>query len=325
VFALEAVLVFNTRKDNVPKTFKVPALVQSAIFGFFADKEIASTAQVCKAWNRWTSADSVWKNLCDREGIPPIKRKGEVDPKTGKNITLYFYKEACLRLRPMIFMPQDYTTYLNVKVHGKIRRLKDDIHAKILRLDPSYLDPLPLAPNAPRKYRLNYLSKAVEQASGVVSPMTMNLLGELMQAPGVRNPTKYGYVWKAVREQCGEATMDSSDYFLISANVIQGTRNRTYPNQVITVAALGGRAPKLIEAIALNFFDHARFNTYPYGQNPWTYSRTDATITLNNVEYHLVVGGFAPSGLDVCLSHFVNGSVGLAAAFSCGSSAGLGT
>lgn len=316
-------IVSSPQDSFVSQVFSIEALVQT-VADFLSVEDTVSVERTCVAWSRWVSRNAVWRQKCDQEGIPPIQRKGK-DPKTGQDIILYFYKEAYVRLRPMIFGPKQYSDCLGVKPAGKIRRLKDSIHDDINRLDPSYLEPLPLQLNAQRKYRLFYLSREIERPTlngdPARVPMTINLLGEL--ASKARNPTEYDSLSSSmVRDQRGNDSLDGSDWVLMSAEVIPETPRASYPDQVNTVTTLGARPPKAIEAIALNFFNYFRFGTRLFGQNSWTYSRTETTITFQDVQYRVIVGAFGPSGVSVhgYEDYFVSGPVGMAAAFSCGSS-----
>jgi hypothetical protein len=295
-------------------------VVAQHIFMFLPEGDLISAEHVCKAWKRAASDNLVWKYPCDREGIPPIRRgivmdprtnMPVLDPKTKKPIPLVLYKEAYKHLYPIIFGPKQYSDFLRVRVHGKIVPLQENIHEMLDQIDPT----------SQRKYRLLYLSSRVERTNSngfsSVSKMSVNLLGELMQAPGVQNPTKYNNLRGSIRKQHGEITLDRSGWVLPRTRVVQGTRYSIYPNQVATMSAFGGKAPELIEEIALNFFEYVRFKTFLCGQNLQTYSRTATTVIVNNAMHHVNVRGLASSGLDV---YFDSGQQSIAAAFSCRSS-----
>lgn len=308
-------------KSSVSRACNTVVLVK-AVASFLSAEDTVSVERTCVAWSQWACGNLAWKPKCDQEGIPPIKRKGK-----GPKI-LSFYKEAYLRLRPMIFGPKQYSAHLGVKTAGEIRRLKDSIHADICRLDPSYIEPLPFQNKAQRKYRLFYLSREIEQPDLNGAPaqvlMTINRLGKLA-CKARRDSNAYykslsDFVWNA----CGEDPVDRSDWVLMSSEVVPGTRSASYPNQVNTVSELGARPPKAIEVIALNFFDYFRFGTYLFGDNPQTYSQTETTLNHDRV----IVGGFDSLGLLLYNrdnSMIDSGHIGMAAAFSCGSSAPTGT
>jgi len=303
--------------DVVSKVANTQVLVQ-CILKFLPDEEILSAELVSKSWKRWASGNTVWKYVCDREGIPPIKRPG-LDPKKNQPSEQLFYKAAYQHLYPIIFGPKQYSDHLRVKVHGDKARIDDDIHEVVDQLNPG----------GQKNFHLIYWSRAVERTNSngttTVAQTTIKLLDKLVQAPGVRNPTEYSYIWQEILDQRGDEVLELSGWRLISTGVDPATRNASYANQVNTISALGARPPKAIEAIALNFFTHARFKTYPYGQNPWTYSRTSTTVIYHNVECRVIVGHFGPSGLLVHGNDLDGVRVGMAAAFSCGSSAAIGT
>lgn len=317
-----AVCVGN-EKPFVSKVFNTEGIMP-IVTRFLSVKDTTSVEQTCVAWSSRYIDHSVWKLKCDQEGIPPIRRK-QADPRTGRDVILSFYKEAYVRLYPMIFGPKQYSDHLRVKPAGEIRRMKDSIHADIVRLDPSYIKPLPfwraLFHKAERTYRLIYLSKEIERTTQdgalEVVPMTMNELGQL--ALGAPKATQYRYITSAVLDSREDERLDDSDWVLISAEVLPGSRHDSYVNHENRVSDLGARLPKAIEVIALSFFEHCRFGTYLFGRTPLTYSRTATTITLNNASHRVLVGSF--SSLGLCVDDDRDGSlcVGVAAALSCGS------
>ncbi len=321
--------VVSKPRPSAPISVPHTKVLVQCILKFLPEEEILSAEHVNKNWKQWASDNAVWKYPCEREGIPPIKKPG-TDPKTKEPIELLFYKAAYQHLFPIIFGPKQYSDHLRVKVHGNIVPLRNDIHEKLDRLDPA----------GQKKFRLLYRSKAIQRTNPdrttSVVQITIRLMDELVKNPQLRHPTKYDYILKEALDQHGNETLEHSDWILLSSDVVEGTRNLPYqsnqpnePNQLAVVTALGARPPQLIEAIMMNFFNQLRFGIYPYGRNPWTYSRVDATVTINGVVYRLVVGGgsSAPSGglhVFAPTTPLYDGHVGLAAAYSCGSSAAIG-
>jgi len=335
----------------VSQVARTRVLVQ-CILKFLPDEEILSAERVSKSWKRWASDNAVWKYLCDREGIPPIKRPS-IDPKKNQPIDLLFFKAAYQHLYPIIFGPRQYADLLKVKVHGSVVPLNEGIHEVIDGLEQAFsaLDPQPQsAPStsfsnmktqkaalqsvsdtlnakalaSQSKFRILYLPREIERLnsdrSKSVASMTINLLRELVRAPGVQNPPQ-DHFWLPIIEQHGEKVLDHSNWVLLTVDVIQGTRNAAYLNQINNVTAVGGRVLKLIEAIALNFFDYVRFKTYPYGENPCTRSRVDATVfSPSGIEYRVVVGGFGSFCYSVDGNEINGEDDGMAAAYSCGNS-----
>jgi hypothetical protein len=276
---------------------------------FLLEEEIIVAHRVSKQWKAVASSNVVWKPICDREGIPPIKRPGK-DPK-GNPTELCFYKEAYQKLYPIIFGPKQYSKYLCSKPIGNIVPIRRDIHDLLAGLDATYT------------YRLIYLSKDIESTNAdghsSISQITMKRLGELMQGRGVRNQANYGFVWPEILSRYGETPLEHSNWVLLSTGLVEETRYASYPDQVATVSALGNnaRAPKFIEAIALNFFNYARFGIYLLGQKPWVYSRTEGTEMDQKAQRYPIVGSFSSSGLHLAYRSAPDRVVGMVAAYSC--------
>jgi hypothetical protein len=290
--------------------------VVTEAMSFLSLTDVVSMKKVCKLWNVWGNSESVWNDQCDQQGIPPMK---EIDPKTGREALCYL--KAYKFLDPIIFGPRQWSTYY-ADPHGKVVPLGADIYDTLARLDPQQQ----------KKFRVRYLPKEVSRnvANGQtkVTAVTPNLLGELAKTPRKGFVTCYDpNSWKTAFQQQGETAVESSYWYLEGIDVVDKTRKEPYETQVSIVAqsGFGLRAPRFIEASFLNFSEHVRFGTFPQGSSPWTYTRVETVVMHNNTGYHLVVGSFAPSGLFVDVSDFVIDYVGIAAAFSCGSSAAIGT
>jgi hypothetical protein len=242
-----------------------------------------------------------------------------IDPKTGKEALCYL--KAYKFISSIFFGPRQWSTYY-ADPHGKVVPLGADIYDTLARLDPQQQ----------KKFRIRYLPKEVsrvtEGGQTKVTAVTPNLLGELAKTPRKGFVTCYDpNSWEVAFQQLGETAVESSYWYLEGIDVVDKTRKEPYETQVSIVArsGFGLRAPRFIEASFLNFSEHVRFGTFPQGRTPWTYTRVETVVMHNNTVYHLDVGGFAPSGLFVHYDGFDGDDVGIAAAFSCGSSAAIGT
>jgi hypothetical protein len=290
--------------------------VVTEAMSFLSLTDVVSMKKVCKLWNYWGNSESVWKDQCDQQGIPPMKG---IDPKTGKEALCYL--KAYKFISPIFFGPRQWSTYY-ADPHGKVVPLGADIYDTLARLDPQQQ----------KKFRVRYLpkevSRVIEGGQTKVTAVTPNLLGELAKTPRKGFVTCYDpNSWEVVFEQQGQTAVESSYWYLEGINVVDKTRKEPYETQVTIVArsGFGLRAPRFIEAIFLNFSEHVRFGTFPQGKTPWTCTRIETVVMYRNTVYHLDVGGFAPSGLGVGISYVVHDDIGMAAAFSCGSSAAIGT
>ncbi len=313
--AVSATTVVSTKFSTLAAT---QVYVQN-ILKFLPEAEIAATAErVCKAWKKWASSESLWKQLCNEQGIPPLRVYDEKTQQFVEN-----YKEGYANLYPILFGPKQYPMFLHVKAHGQVRPLRKDIHFFLNRVDSNWS----------KKYRLHYSAAAVEHTNSegitTVLPVTPNLLGELVQQPRVSNRTRYDFVSEEFSDQLGNVPVSSSDWVLISVDVLQ---SRVYGGveKVEKVKKLGQgfRMPKPIEVIELNFFEHVRFRTYPYGvkyftyrSSEFTYSYVDATVAtkFENQEFEarVIVGAFQDSGLNIRDTRLINSCYsGVAAACS---------
>ena len=83
---------------------------------------------------------------------------------------------------------------------------------------------------------------------------------------------------------------------LITCDVIPDSRNQWYKDQKALVAKKAGyELPTVLEAITLVTMHLQKTGQYLLPENPWTYTRCKET----NENMPLVVGAFAPAGLDV--------------------------
>lgn len=324
--------------SSVAKVVYTERLV-AKIASFLPAKDIASLEKTCRHW-RWLAEARLWKENCDQQGIPPIQRKGK-NAATGEETIESFYKEAYLRLRPMIFGPEEYSAHLGVTPAGKIRPLKESIHVDLYRLDPSYMEPLPLQRNAQRAYRLFYLPEQIETRTGqgnlLKQPMTIHFLkkcgSQLLETKDHSLRMALLGSFQDCSTQIDHQPLDRSDWVLMEAGLTPGTPGASYANQVKTLSALGARPPKAIEVFALNYFNYFRFKTFVFSVNrsifriyqpsllSSVYCVTQTTFRYgNHGEVPVSIGAFDLSRkAEKNLEAVVNPNmIGMAATYSCG-------
>ena len=94
----------------------------------------------------------------------------------------------------------------------------------------------------------------------------------------------------------------STHWTLMTRDVLPESRNKNYETQKNLVAQYAQKAkipyqvPSILDATTCIFMEHVHSGTRLYSDNPWTYTRCQEKY---NKDRQLVVGGFAPAGLDV--------------------------
>ena len=141
------------------------------------------------------------------------------------------------------------------------------------------------------------------------SPLTLDLMGELIQRPIKGEATKYNYCTKDIKEAHG-STSFPSHWILMTKDVISGSRGQSYDQQQAQVALLGGyQVPRLLEAAVCVLMEHVETGTRLFADNRVTYTRCQEKI--NN--YQTSVGGFMVSGLNFIIDdHFAGRCCGVA-------------
>ena len=131
-------------------------------------------------------------------------------------------------------------------------------------------------------------------------PFTLNLLQELIQDPKEKTATTFSFYSRAVKEELGETSIENSYWVLMTKDVIPGSRNKTYCEQKQLVqekAADGYELPSAIEAAASILMDYFKTDEHLYGQDPWTFTRCQETVTEN--QWPVAIGGFSRGRLYV--------------------------
>ena len=129
-------------------------------------------------------------------------------------------------------------------------------------------------------------------------PLTLNYLGELIQSPkGGGHGTKYRNYWNAAREALGRQSPESSYWVLMTKDVLEGSRNKSYQDQCALVARHQGyTVPGALEAAVVMLLHHVRKGERLYSDNPDTYTRCREKDKNGDP---VVVGGFSSVGFNV--------------------------
>jgi hypothetical protein len=125
-------------------------------------------------------------------------------------------------------------------------------------------------------------------------PLTLKLLGELVQKPLQGNATKYSHF------NIGEykdPPAPASHWALVTRDVLPNSRNKPYAEQQkIPQGYAGYQVPTILDAATAMFMEYIRSGTRLYGDSPWTYTRCQEK---HNKDWQLLVGGFSAAGLVV--------------------------
>ena len=133
-------------------------------------------------------------------------------------------------------------------------------------------------------------------------PLTLDYLGELIKSPKGGGPaTQYAYYWDEARKAIGNQSSERSYWVLMTRDVLDGSRDKSYQDQCALVAdhanrtGLAYEVPGALEAAVVMLLHHVRSGERLYSDKPLTYTRCRERLQ----NYQLVVGGFSSGGLDV--------------------------
>jgi hypothetical protein len=145
-------------------------------------------------------------------------------------------------------------------------------------------------------------------------PLNINTLGKLFKAkfPAVGGDTGYRYIWDRI--QARAKNHGKSRWVLMTRDVIEGSRDKTFKEQKALVAEKGHNkyeVPALLDATACILLEYARSmgQTRLFGDKPETYTRCQENIFGSP----LLVGGFAATGLNAHFLDFDDDDIGVAA------------
>jgi hypothetical protein len=130
-------------------------------------------------------------------------------------------------------------------------------------------------------------------------PLTLGLLGELVQNPLQGHETEYNYFNLGDYQ---DSPAPASHWALMTRDVLPGSRSKRYKEQqAIAQSKPGYQIPTLLDAVTVVFMEYVRSGRRLYSNTPWTFTRCQEKYTENQ---QLVIGGFSTDGLDVIDSGF---------------------
>jgi hypothetical protein len=188
---------------------------------------------------------------------------------------------------------------------GKEPPLPKEIH-KILK------SPCPFFPGK-KVEETHMLVLIPETINGI--PLDLAILGELVQALKVGHATKYRYIWDALIKEFGKQATIKSHWVLMTKDVIEGSRNKSYSEQQALIAELNKQkgtqyeVPNTLDAAICIFMHYVSSGERLFNQQPWTYTRCQENVQ----GYQIIVGGFSSDGLRVSYGNTSLSSVGVAA------------
>ncbi|MBF8263707.1 MAG: hypothetical protein HW387_1372 [Parachlamydiales bacterium] len=140
--------------------------------------------------------------------------------------------------------------------------------------------------------------------------------------PGGENPLQFRCFWETARQEHANVPFPDTHWVLMTKDVLPGSRNKPWNEQLALVNALRQKdfvdyeIPTLQQGVAAITTDMVATGErrYPVGDKlkglVYTYTRVQETTH----DWHLIVGGFAPSGVRVNFScDYGSGSIGVAA------------
>ena len=138
-------------------------------------------------------------------------------------------------------------------------------------------------------------------------PFNLDLLGALIKRPRGRGySTKYCYYDSDIREQFGARSPTRSYWVLMTRDVLEGSRGKTYAEQRELVAGHASRTglsyklPSALEAATAILAHHVRSGGRLYMDEQRTWTRCqDLVVDEGEGKYPVAVGGFSSGGLFV--------------------------
>ena len=149
-------------------------------------------------------------------------------------------------------------------------------------------------------------------------PLTLTSLGELVKKHFPRSTTGYDYIAPAVFAELGNQAVEKSCWAFMTNDVLPDSRNKSYAEQQALVVDFSRRAkatyeiPKALEAAVCIFSQYVSSKPEArvrlFSDSPWTFTRCKESVQ----RYQVVVGGFAPAGLNVRSDCYGNDTIGVA-------------
>jgi hypothetical protein len=202
-----------------------------------------------------------------------------------------------------------YTAHYRLKsLPKKIPPLPRDIHDILDSKCPIYGDQVK-ADGTPYKIKDTHFLSLIPEEFGTINRLERDVLkpyGEKEYSEG-ENPLQIRYFWNVAREEHADASYPETEWVLMTNTVLPESRNKTWGKQVALVDALSQKAlvkyeiPTLKQSFAAITTDMVATGERRYQSgndqngNVSTYTR----VKERTQAYHLAVGGFAPSGVNV--------------------------
>jgi len=105
---------------------------------------------------------------------------------------------------------------------------------------------------------------------------------------------------------------EKARWILMKKDVIDGSRSKSFAEQQKKIEEHGQgkyQVPGVVDVIVCAMAEYARSKTRLFSNDPLTYTRCQENIS----GFQMVVGGFAPAGLDVFHNNYGLGTIGVAA------------
>jgi hypothetical protein len=153
--------------------------------------------------------------------------------------------------------------------------------------------PCPFWPS--KKVHETHLLVLVPQAVNG-QPLTLKTLEELVKKPLTGSATQFRSFNLG---KYTDPTAPPSHWVLLTRDVIEGSRDRSYQDQQIFLSQKGHgvyAVPTILDAIACIFMEYVRSGTRLYSDSPYTWTRCQGK---HNADWQLGVGGFALGGLSL--------------------------
>jgi hypothetical protein len=132
--------------------------------------------------------------------------------------------------------------------------------------------------------------------------VTLNKLQQLMQHPKQGHKTDYRSYDNWTAREHGNTPVERSHWVLMTREIIQGSRNKSYDDQEAMLKGTGYVLPQAVEAVACILAEFVASGTYLYSREPLvTYTSCAETVKGT---YNVMIGGFDSCGLDVSSSSF---------------------
>ncbi len=131
--------------------------------------------------------------------------------------------------------------------------------------------------------------------------LTLKSLGELARKYFPKSSTGYRFIWSPVMQEQGDKSIDRSRWVVMTRDILPGTRGRSYAEQQRMIADLASESlngygvPGILKATACIFSQYFGSSKRLFSDDPRTYIRCVEEVK----GLQIVVGDFAPAGLDV--------------------------